>query len=143
MRITGVVPLDGDVFTQEALDGLVGQDAPLVARPGDVTRPIGRATVVEARQEGDHLVLVVDTTPPERERDHVEALLGHVIEGIEQVTPLHQRRAAEAAEAPLSLGYTIGGASGLPEGHRSFEEVHLRVVGPSSMPFTREEPTDG
>lgn len=119
-RITGTVPLMGDVFTEEALAGLVGQSAPITAAPYDHTRPIGRATIVEARQEGDALLLSVDTEPDSREDAILAAFRGH-IDPDDEVTP-------------MSIGYTVAEATGLPEGHRSFKDVHVRLIGPSSAP---------
>lgn len=138
-RIKGLVPLNGDVFTDEALAGLVGQETTLTARPGDVTRPIGRATVVEATQEDGFLVLTVDTTPPEREPDHIIALLGHVV-GVDEALDRYSLggRVEAAEEVPLSIGYVIADAEGLPDGHRSFKNIRLRQIGPSSMPFDRD-----
>lgn len=65
--VTARVPLMGDVFTQEALDGLAGQ-TPRLTLGFDQTQPVGRATIVKAEQEGEWLLLTLDFDEATAER---------------------------------------------------------------------------
>lgn len=137
MRITSIVDLSGDIMTQEALDGLVGQECPVLRSPGDHRNPIGRATVIEASTDGPALRMTLDLTPSHRSIEFAQALVPHFMDTV----PLDASVVGAIQDVPLSIGFTIGDAGLADEtvGHRQFKSVYLRQVGRASMPFSVED----
>lgn len=102
--------LTGSTFTEAALADLVGQ-TPTVTSGGNWSDPLGRATIVDAKEtEPGSLVLTLDV--PER------VMLGLGLRDPETGLPL-----TRADDVALSLGFRVGSALGDEGGPRTFEKV--------------------
>lgn len=98
------VPLDGDVFTEDALANMVGQEPHLTIN-FDYRRPFGRCVVTAAGQQDGFLLLTIDV--PDAVWQRVHEAIGKPSE-------------------EMHLGFTVADASLADEaGHRHFKDVRI------------------